>query len=139
MIYDAVCNFIKLCPFLEVEGVNINFLGSKPTSYTIEPMPNTPVIRKYVDGAELRQYDFVFASREYFGQDVINNGKITAFYEKLQEWIEKQSDIGNLPILEGKKQAQAIEVVAGGYLYDQTETTARYQIQCKLIYLKQEA
>ena len=137
IIYDSIYKFMTECPLLKNDGVNINYLSESPVSYTIEPLPNSPVIKKYTDGSSLCQYDFVFASREYYNQDIVNNKSITEFYEKLQDWIENQK--GNLPDFEDEKlTAQSLYVTSGGYLYDQTETTARYQIQCKLIYLKQE-
>ena len=55
-------------------------------------------------------------------------------YEKLADWIEEQNSNDNLPDIPG---AQRIEVMAPGYMYDATQTTAVYQIQCRVLYIKE--
>lgn len=136
MIIDSVRDFIKTCPFLKNGKINANYLGEKAVRYTIDNVPTSPIIRKYVDGGSQRQFLFVFASREFYGPEELENFNVSGFYEQFANWIEEQNDAGNLPVLGAGLKAQGIEALTGGYLYDTNTGDARYQIQCRLIYYK---
>ena len=77
MIIDSIRKFIRSCPHLqEFEGaikVNVDYLGDESTVYSIDEVPCDPIIKKYVNGDSIRQYEFIFASRESYGPDVLNN------------------------------------------------------------------
>jgi len=135
MIIEKIREYFLNCPILdEYAKLNIDFLGVEPTQYTIEGQPVNPVIQKYVDGGALKQYVFVFGSREYYGADVLQNIENSGFFERFAEWVEEQSKKGNLPELDGNKKAISMEVLTSGYLFSANEDNARYQIQCRLIY-----
>ena len=135
MIIEKIREYFLNCPILdEYAKLNIDFLGVEPTQYTIEGQPVNPVIQKYVDGGALKQYVFVFGSREYYGADALQNIENSGFYERFSNWLDEQSEKGNLPKLEGGKKALKIEALTTGYLFNASEDSARYQIQCRLIY-----
>lgn len=77
----------------------------------------------------MKQFLFIFASREYYGQTVRQNIENLAFYEHFSEWITE----AELPDLDGRIPV-SIEVVTGGYAFDSGSNTARYQIQLRLLY-----
>lgn len=138
MIIEKIREYFLNCPILdEYARLNIDFLGVEPTQYTIEGQPVNPVIQKYVDGGALKQYVFVFGSREYYGADVLQNIENSGFFERFAEWVEEQSEKENLPELEGNKQAISMEVLTSGYLFSASEDNARYQIQMRLIYYEE--
>ncbi|HUM44086.1 MAG TPA: hypothetical protein PKI14_14180 [Fervidobacterium sp.] len=138
MIIEKIREYFLNCPILdEYARLNIDFLGVEPTQYTIEGQPVDPVIQKYVDGGALKQYVFVFGSREYYGADVLQNIENSGFFERFAEWVEEQSEKENLPELEGNKQAISMEVLTSGYLFSASEDNARYQIQMRLIYYEE--
>jgi len=138
MIIEKIREYFLDCPILdEYARLNIDFLGVEPTQYTIEGQPVNPVIQKYVDGGVLKQYVFVFGSREYYGADVLQNIENSGFYEQFSSWLDEQSEKGNLPKLEGGKKALKIEALTTGYLFNASEDNARYQIQCRLIYYEE--
>ena len=114
--------------------LNVDFLGTQPTEYTIDSQPTTSIVKQYVDGSAIKQFVFVFGSREYYGPDVLQNIENSGFYEELSEWFDEQSKTGNLPTLKNGKKAIKIEALTTGYLFDATEDNARYQIQARLIY-----
>jgi hypothetical protein len=135
MIIDKIREYFLKCPLLdELARFNVDYLGVEPVEYTIDSQPTTPVIKRYTDGGALKQYVFVFGSREYYGSDVLQNLENSGFFERFAEWVEEQSEKGNLPELEGNKQAISMEVLTSGYLFSANEDNARYQIQCRLIY-----
>lgn len=136
-VIDSVRRFFAECPLLEDGCINVNYLGAKKADYSIESVPSEPVVRRYVDGGELRQYVFVFASREYYDEDMEDNSRAAGFYEELAAWIEDSGKNGRLPVLTGGK-ALAMEVMSGGYVLSEKAGTARYQMQLRLIYKKEE-
>lgn len=135
MIIDSIRKYFLKCPLLdELARLNVDYLGVEPVEYTIDSQPTTPIIKQYTDGGALKQYTFVFGSREYYGADVLQNIENSGFFERFAAWVEEQSKQGNLPELENGKKAISMEVLTSGYLFSANEDNARYQIQCRLIY-----
>jgi len=135
MIIDSIRTYFLDCPLLEnFAKLNVDFLGIDPTEYTIDSQPTSPVIKRYADGGTLKQYIFVFGSREYYGPDTLQNLENSGFYEQFSDWVEQQSNMGNLPKLSGNRRPLFMEVLTTGYLFDASEDNARYQIQCRLVY-----
>ena len=100
-------------------------------------MPVSPIVKRYTDGGTLRQFVFVFASRETYDGNTLENMKISQFFEEFHNWIENQDNNKMYPVFEDNKITPTkIEVLTSGYLYDNTGTTARFQIQIKLTYRK---
>lgn len=139
-IIESVKNFILTCPFLaELAKVNVDFLPESPDTYSIEEVPTSAVIQTYLDGTQERQYVFVFASRLYYSDEVKNNIENSGFYEDFSDWLDEQTNNGNLPIMREGLTPSKIEAMSSGYLFDISGdlSNARYQIQCRLIYDKE--
>ena len=83
--------YFKKCPLLEGSKINVNYLAEKALSYSIEAEPGERTIKNYVDGGELRQKVFLFASREEFDYDPKGNEDIAKFYEELSAWIDENN------------------------------------------------
>lgn len=142
-IIGAIVKYFEGCPVLterepapandDPEVINVDNLPEQVQEYCIETVPCKPVLRAYVDGSAIKQIEFVFASREAFGVPLDNLGN-SAFYESVADWLEDQSNAGNLPELPKGLEAQKLEVLTNGYVMDSDETKARYQIQCRLRY-----
>lgn len=133
-IIESIRDFIITCPFLQDWRVNVDYLNI-PMSYSIDPLPADPLVRRYIDGGSVRQFLFAFTSKEEFDGDARAGIENSGFYQKFGEWIENQSSKKNLPILENPNQHPvAMEIVQGGYLYDAETDMGQYQIQCRLIY-----
>ena len=133
MIIDEIKKFIKKCPFLKSGRINVDYLSDKPNQYTIDSYPADPIIKRYSDGGQLKQFLFLFGSREYYDENTLQNIENNAFYEMFSDWLEEQNKVGNLPVL-GNKESQRIEALSTGYIQDSETNNARYQIQCRLIY-----
>ncbi len=133
-IIESIRDFIAGCPILRDGLLNVEYLGHKPTEYVIEAVPTSPVVKQYADGGALKEYLFLFASREYFGADTLQNLENSGFYEKFAEWIAAQNKVRRFPVLPEGKSAQALQVMSTGYLFDASEENARYQIQLRLLY-----
>lgn len=113
--------------------VNVDFLGENPTEFAIIPIAVNPILKKYIDGSSLRQYQFQLISCNYYGADVLQNMANSKFYEELYDKIETFNDDGKLPDIDG---IESIECLNNGAILDVTTNTARYSIQMKITYEK---
>ena len=137
MIIDSLRNYIRACPHLDTFNnairVNINYLAPDADTYSLEEIPIEPIVKKYVNGDSIRQYAFIFTSREPYGADVLQNIDNSGFYEKFAEWIENND---TLPVLDDDLEALEIKATSTGYAFAVTEDTAQFQISLKLKYFK---
>lgn len=140
MIINSIRDYIRTCPYLKeffnAVKVNVDYLAEDPTSYSIEETPCEPIVKKYVDGSSVRQYEFVFCSRESYGPDVLQNIDNCGFYEDFANWIEEQNDLGNLPVLDSNKECKSIKCLTTGYAFQTDIDKARYQIQMRMTYFQ---
>lgn len=133
-LIECIRNYILRFPELKDGYLLVDILGDKPIEYTIKTVPCAPVVRKYTDGSCMKQFLFIFASREFFSEDVAQNIENLGFYEKFEDWIKEQNDEGILPDLGDDREPVSIEVLTGGYAFEADTNTARYQIQLRLTY-----
>lgn len=136
-IINALEQYFIGCDLLRDGSLRVDYLGERPVEYVIETLPCDPIVQRYIDGSSIRQYLFAFGSREYYSQERLQNIQNSAFYERLADWVETKSNAGDLPELQDGKEAQRLEAVSSGYLYDGSMSNARYQIQLRLIYFKE--
>jgi hypothetical protein len=136
-IIDALEKYFIGCELLKDGALRVDYLGEKPVEYTIEVLPCDPVVKRYLGGSTVRQYLFALGSREFYSQERLQNIQNSAFYELLADWVETRSMSGILPELPDGMEAQQLEVVSSGYLFDGSMTNARYQIQLRLLYFKE--
>ena len=136
-IIDELEKYFIGCELLKDGALRVDYLGEKPVEYTIEVLPCDPVVKRYLGGSTVRQYLFAFGSREFYSQERLQNIQNSAFYELLADWVETRSMSGILPELPDGMEAQQLEVVSSGYLFDGSMTNARYQIQLRLLYFKE--
>lgn len=136
-IINALEKYFIGCELLKDGALRVDYLGEKPVEYTIEVLPCDPVVKRYLGGSTVRQYLFAFGSREFYSQERLQNIQNSAFYERLADWVETGSMSGVLPELPDGMEAQQLEVVSSGYLFDGSMTNARYQIQLRLLYFKE--
>lgn len=140
MIIDILRNYMRDLKCLEAFNnairINVNYLSPNTDTYSIEEMPIEPILKRYVNGDSIRQYAFIFTSREPYGADVLTNIDNSGFYEKLANEIEENNTNSILPVLENNLEALEIKVTSTGYAFAVTEDTAQFQIQLKLKYFK---
>lgn len=135
MIINKVREYFLKCPLIDKESqINVDYLGVDKVQYTIDSVPVEPILKKYVDGGALKQFVFVFGSREYYGSSVLQNMENSGFYQNFSKWIEEQNKKLILPELENGLKSISLEATTQVYLFDSTEDNARYQIQCRLTY-----
>ena len=134
-VIEYIRDVIKTSSLLE-EGkrVNIDYIGES-MSYSIDALPCDPVIKEYVDGGQMKQFQFAFTSKEEYDEDARVNIENSGFFEKFEEWLNKLGNWKNpLPVMENKKSPIGFETLNKGYLYDVNEHLAKYRIECRFIY-----
>lgn len=141
-IIESVRNYIKTCPYLkefedEIVKVNVDKLEEESTVYSINESVFDPILKRYIDGSSERQFVFVFASRESYGKDVIENINNIGFYEDFADWLDNNSKQGILPSLGEGKQALSIQAITNGYAFQTDIEKAQYQIQIQLKYFQE--
>ncbi|CAM3017575.1 chloramphenicol resistance protein [Hathewaya histolytica] len=142
MIIDKITNYIRTCPHLDIFNnairLNVDYLDSNTDTYSIEEIQGEPILKKYINGDSICQYDFIFTSRESFGDEVFKNIDNSGFYEKFVEWIEDQNHNKVFPNLENGLAPLEIKVTSTGYAFPVTNNTAKFQIQLRLKYFKKK-
>lgn len=140
MIIDSIRNYMRnlncLDTFNNAIRVNVNYLEPNADTYSIEEVPVEPIVKKYINGDSIRQYAFIFTSREPYGADVLTNIDNSGFYEKLADEIEKNNYNEIFPLLYEGLESLEIKVTSTGYAFAVTEDTAQYQINLRLKYFK---
>ena len=136
-IIAGITNFFMACPLLQDGVFRVNALGDQAIEYNIETGVFNPILKKYVNGDTLRQYQFNCGSREYYDMDRIQNIQNSEFYEQFAEWVEEQESLGNFPELPEGCEPDGLSVLSSGYIMDISMRNARYQIQLQLIYYKE--
>lgn len=131
---NTIKAFINTCPTLSDIDVNINYLGENEKSGAIENVSCEPIIKNYTDGGALRQFLFTVSLREKYGQNAAENAAATDKLDELSDWIFEQDRLGILPNLDGNKNSVSLEVVKTGWVDEKQSDTAKYQLQCRLVY-----
>lgn len=140
MIIKALRDYIRTFKCLETFNnairVNVNYQEENPNTYSIEEVPIEPIIKRYVNGDSIRQYAFIFTSREPYGIDVLQNIDNSGFYEKFANEVEEKNKDDIFPLLDNGLEPLEIKVTSTGYAFAVTEDTAQFQIQLRLKYFK---
>lgn len=134
-VIEAIRQFMQSCPYVKEFGrVNVDWLDKKAKGFAIETVPAETVIKRYVNGDAVKQFVFLIATREAYSADLAQNIDHIAIFERIAGWMREQTLKNNLPDLGDKRYAQKIEALTEGYAYQTSIDTARYQMQCRLVY-----
>lgn len=138
IIMGEIRNLIKSCPHIEsyAQGIGVDHLAEEPDCYAIESVPSEPILKRYINGDTERQHSFVFSSRDAFGADIRKNIENIGFFQLFADWLETISKQKDFIKLGNGKEVKRIEALTTGYVFDVTEKKAKYQIECRLVYLQ---
>ena len=136
-IIESIREYFLDCPSLEDNvRLNIDFLGDKAIEYGIYSEPTITTIKKYVDGDELKGFNFTFSTRTIISGDLATQIENSAFFDRLIDWVLVQNKNKNFPKLSGKRYPIKIQVNNNGYIATAESDTAVYQIQMTLKYME---
>lgn len=131
---EAIKEWIEQCPYLNNGKLNVDYLGNKVYSYSIDKTPTQPRTQKFVDdfGGKY-QITFDFTIQLPLSPAIIDNLTNSQFGEDFIEWVETQNRLRNLPEIDG---AFSIECTSPNYVLQKKETQAIYIIQMNFTYYK---
>lgn len=133
-IIKSLREYFSECPVMDgfTDG-HVDWTDEKSDNYGISPAGDTR-IKRYVDGTELRKYDFVIYARFSTAEDA-QKMQNSEWVEEFQEYIRKQNLGRNLP--EGDEKTIPEKLTANNGLlfsYDENGLSGVYQVQLELIY-----
>lgn len=128
--------------FKQYEGLSgrldVDFLPAEADTYSLDTIPCEEVMKRYMDGGTLRQYQFAVSSRRAYDHNISQNVDNLGFFEGLTEWVEARVKARELPDMGEGKTARKLVVTSNAYPFVVTEDgKARYQIQMRLEYYKE--
>lgn len=136
-IIDGVRAWLKTYEGLADGRLSVDFLPEEAKSYSVDTVPTTEIVKRYLDGSSIRQYLFCVSSREFYSDDIAQNVDNQAFYEGLSSWLERKSKLRQFPNIGTGRTVRSIEISSTAYPFVVDEHgTARYQLQLKLTYFQ---
>lgn len=129
----SVKEYLAACPSLSGKKININYLSPETDSFAIDSVAKNPVVKRYVSGETVRQYCFLLAGRIAYDGDADENAGVAGFFEELEAWIEAQNAEGNFPSLSEGVPLE-VEIVKSSAIKDTARTSARFEIELRLLY-----
>lgn len=135
---EAVREWLRTYEPLSSGRLGVDFLPEEAQTYSVDSVPGPEMIKQYLDGSAVKQFDFVLASREFFGDSIGQNEDNLQWYEEFSAWVRQQNRRPrHLPQLADRRTAQKVEVSTSGYPYQMSQDgKARYQIQLKMTYFE---
>lgn len=136
-IIEAIRNYISNLDCMSIfhNAINVNYLANEADNFSLEEVPVNPIVKKYLDGTAIRQFQFVFCSREPYSNEILQNIDNSTFYEDFAYEIESKNNEGILPLLSNGEPLK-IEVISSAYTVNVSEDTSMYQINLNFKYRK---
>ena len=136
-IIDGVRAGLKTYEGLADGRLSVDFLPEEAKSYSVDTVPTTEIVKRYLDGSSIRQYLFCVSSREFYSDNIAQNVDNQAFYEGLSSWLERKSKRRQFPDIGTGRTVRSIEISSTAYPFIVDDHgTARYQLQLRLTYFQ---
>ena len=111
--------------------MNIDFLSNEINSYSIDKIPTSTTIEKWLNDDEIHREVYLIRSRFFYGEDEANNLSNIGFYETLEETIRNKNDRGELPNIEGIEEITCLNC---GSINNVSTNTAEFNMQIQITY-----
>lgn len=115
--------------------INANMLDNDINNYSLDKIPTSSTIEKWVNGVEIHRDVYSFRSRMAYSQDTINNLLNIGFFEKFENIIKSNNKKGILPKIDG---IQNIECLNCGTMNSADTSTAEFDIQLQITYREEK-
>ena len=114
--------------------INANMLDNDINNYSLDKIPTSSTIEKWINGVEIHRDVYSFRSRMAYWQD-INNLLNIGFFEKFESIIKSNNKKGILPEING---IQRIECLNCGTMNSADTNTAEFDIQLQITYREEK-
>ena len=111
--------------------INANMLSSDIDNYSLDKVPTSTTIEKWITGIEIHRDVFSFRSRFAYSQDVVNNLKNVDFFEDFEQKIALRNKQGILPEIVG---IQSIKCLNSATMINANTNNATFEIQIQIEY-----
>lgn len=111
--------------------INANMLSNDINNYSLDKIPTSSQVERWVTGLEIHRDVFSFKSRNAYSQDVINNLSNIGFFEQFESIIKSNNKKGVLPEIKG---IESIECLNCGAMLSSDTNTAEFDIQIQITY-----
>lgn len=111
--------------------INANMLSNDINNYSLDKIPTSSTIKKWINGVVIYRDVYSFRSRMAYSQDTINNLLNIGFFEKFENIIKSNNKKGILPSING---IQNIECLNCGTMNSADTSTAEFDIQLQITY-----
>ena len=109
----------------------LDWLGAEAGSLSVDSVPTSPRVRRYLRGGGRGKLDFVVSGREFLDGDTAAAAENLRFFEELG----RAMDGAELPNLGEGYVPERAEVLSTAYpVSADGHGTARYQMQCRIYY-----
>lgn len=112
--------------------INANMLSNDINNYSLDKMPTSSTVEKWVMGLELHKDTYSFRGRFPYSQEAVNNLRNIGFFEDFEYIISYNNKHGIRPEIDG---IQSIECLNPGTLNSVTSNTAEFDIQIQIKYI----
>ena len=134
----ALRAWFRTCPALaQGKRFRQDYLAEAPTEYAIFSVPSTLATTENILGQtvllDTQTENFIFASKEPYGADTLQNLKNLAFYQEVMEWIVQQNNAGNFPEWQGGTIKGILPSITASPV-QVGSSAAKYQIQIRVTY-----
>lgn len=120
--------------------LDVDFLDEAADTYSVDTIPCEEVVKRYLDGSTVKQFQFAVSSRRFYDQNITQNLGNLEFFEGLTAWVEQKAQARELPEMDGNRTAQKIVVTSTAYPFIVSEDgKARYQLQMRLEYYQKRS
>ena len=111
--------------------INANMLSNDINNYSLDKIPTSSQVERWITGLEIHRDIFSFKSRNAYSQDVINNLSNIGFFEQFESIIKSNNKKGVLPEIKG---IESIECLNCGTMLSSDTNTAEFDIQIQITY-----
>lgn len=136
--HQAVWDWLQTCP--HIKDLFFNFSQSEPED--TELVPAESVVEEYLDGSKLCRYHCALTRvlRCSFEPNDLSNIQAVVEFEKINQWLETQNDLGNFPAFPAGEYPLEITVYPNesGFAAAQDLELCKYTLQFQIEYLKEK-
>ena len=116
----------------DLEQINANFLSNDVNNYSLDKIPTSSIVEKWIMGYELHRDVYSFRSRMNYSPDVITNIENIGFFELFETKINEKNKSKILPEIDG---IQSISCLNCGSMNNANTNTAEFDIQIQIEYI----
>lgn len=138
-VMESVRAWLRKYPGLDGR-LDVDFLDEAAETYSVDTIPCEEVVKRYLDGSTVKQFQFAVSSRRFYDQNIVQNLGNLEFFEDLTAWVEQKAQARELPEMDSNRTAQKIVVTSTAYPFVVSEDgKARYQLQMRLEYYQKRS